>query len=43
MHRKHKYGPRGVVIADAARRAPRIDAANCAPDLDAVLDQSVDG
>jgi prevent-host-death family protein len=32
-----------AVIADAARRAPRVDAARLRADLDAVVDQSVDG
>ncbi|MGH2760381.1 MAG: type II toxin-antitoxin system Phd/YefM family antitoxin [Actinomycetota bacterium] len=39
--------PRGfvprAVIADAARRAPRIDAARFRADIDAVADQSLDG
>ena len=32
-----------AVIAEAARRAPRVDAAEMRADLDAVVDQSVDG
>ena len=32
-----------TVIADAARRAPRVDADRLRADLDAVVDQSVDG
>jgi len=32
-----------AVIADAARRAPRVDADRWRADLDAVVDQSVDG
>jgi prevent-host-death family protein len=32
-----------AVIADAARRAPRVDADRLRADLDAVVDQSVDG
>ena len=31
-----------AVIADAARRAPRVDAARLRADLDAVVDQSAD-
>jgi prevent-host-death family protein len=31
------------MIADAARRAPRVDADRLRADLDAVVDQSVDG
>jgi prevent-host-death family protein len=38
----HQFVPRAV-IADAARRAPRVDAARLRADLDAVVDQSVDG
>ena len=37
-----KFVPRAL-IADAARRAPRIDASRLRADLDAVVDQSVDG
>lgn len=37
-----RFVPRAV-IADAARRAPRIDAGRLRADLDAVVDQSVDG
>ena len=36
-----QFVPRAV-IADAARRAPRIDAARFRRDLDDVIDQSVD-
>jgi prevent-host-death family protein len=36
------FVPRAV-IADAAGRAPRIDAGRLRNDLDAVVDQSVDG
>ena len=32
-----------AVIAEAARRAPRVDANQLRADLDAVVDQSVDG
>lgn len=38
----HRYVSRAV-IAEAAVRAPRIDAARFRADLDAVIDQSVDG
>ena len=37
-----RFVPRAV-IADAARRAPRIDAARLRADLDAVVEQSIDG
>ena len=37
-----RFVPRAV-IADAARRAPRVDADRLHADLDAVVDQSVDG
>ena len=37
-----RFVPRAV-IADAARRAPRVDAGRLRADLDAVVDQSVDG
>jgi prevent-host-death family protein len=37
-----RYVPRAA-IADAARRAPRVDAGQLRADLDAVIDQSVDG
>jgi len=37
-----RYVPRAV-IADAARRAPRVDAARLRADLDAAVDQAVDG
>jgi hypothetical protein len=32
-----------AVIADAAQRAPRVDATRLRADLDAAVDQSVDG
>ena len=37
-----RFVPRAV-IADAARRAPRVDAGRLRADLDAAVDQSVDG
>ena len=37
-----RFVPRAV-IADAAKRAPRIDAGGFRADLDTVVDQSVDG
>lgn len=37
-----RFVPRAL-IADAATRAPRIDASRLRADLDAVVDQSVDG
>ena len=37
-----RFVPRAV-IGDAARRAPRVDAARLRSDLDAWIDQSVDG
>lgn len=37
-----RFVPRAV-IADAARRAPRVDAGRLRADLDAVVDESVDG
>jgi prevent-host-death family protein len=37
-----RFVPRAA-IADAARRAPRVDAGRLRADLDAVIDQSVDG
>jgi len=37
-----RFVPRAA-IADAARRAPRVDADRLRADLDAVTDQSVDG
>jgi prevent-host-death family protein len=37
-----RYVPRSV-IADAARGAPRVDAARLRADLDRVVDQSTDG
>lgn len=36
-----RFVPR-TVIADAAKRAPRVDAGRLRADLDAVVDQSVD-
>lgn len=38
----HRFVPRAVV-AEGAARAPRIDAARFRADLDAVIDQSIDG
>jgi len=38
----HRFVPRAV-LADAARRAPHIDAARFREDLDRWVDQSVDG
>jgi prevent-host-death family protein len=38
----HRFVPR-TVIAATAKRAPRIDAARFRADLDAVVDQSIDG
>lgn len=40
--RPHLFVPRAM-IADAAARAPRIDAARFRADVDAVIDQSIDG
>jgi prevent-host-death family protein len=40
--RPHRFVPRAV-IAEAAARAPRIDAGRFRADIDAVIDQSVDG
>jgi len=37
-----RFVPRAV-IAEAAERAPRVDAGRFRADLDAVIDQSVDG
>jgi prevent-host-death family protein len=37
-----RFVPRAA-IADAAKRAPRVDAGRLRADLDAVADQSVDG
>lgn len=37
-----RFVPRAV-IADAARRAPRVDARRLRADLDAIADQSIDG
>lgn len=37
-----RFVPRAV-IAEAAARAPRVDASRFRTDLDAVIDQSVDG
>jgi prevent-host-death family protein len=37
-----RFVPRAV-IADAARRAPRVDAGRLRAELDAAVDQSVDG
>jgi antitoxin (DNA-binding transcriptional repressor) of toxin-antitoxin stability system len=38
----HRFVPRAA-IAEAAARAPRIDSRRFRTDLDAVIDQSVDG
>lgn len=40
--RPHRFVPRAT-IADAAARAPRVDARRFRADLDAVIDQRVDG
>ena len=40
--RPHRFVPRAV-IAQAAARAPRIDAGRFRADVDAVIDQFVDG
>lgn len=40
--RPRRFVPRAV-IAEAAARAPRVDAARFRADLDAVIDQRVDG
>jgi prevent-host-death family protein len=40
--RPHRFVPRGV-IAHAAERAPRVDAARFREDVDAVIDQRIDG
>ncbi len=40
--RPRRYVPRAI-IADAATRAPRIDAARFRADVDAIIDQTVDG
>ncbi len=37
-----RFVPRAVIV-DAAKRAPRVDAARLRADLDAVVDQSIDG
>lgn len=37
-----RFVPRAV-IADAARRAPRVDARRLRADFDAIADQSIDG
>lgn len=37
-----RFVPRAV-IADAAKRAPRVDAGRLRADLDGVVDQSIDG
>ena len=39
---QRRFAPRAV-IAEAARSAPRVDADRMRADLDAVVDQSVDG
>jgi prevent-host-death family protein len=38
----HRFVPRSV-IADAAGRAPRVDARQFQADLDAIIDQRIDG
>lgn len=38
----HRFVPRAV-IADAAARAPRVDASRLRTDLDSVVDQTADG
>ena len=40
--RPRRFVPRAI-IADAAGRAPRVDAARFRADLDAVIDQRIDG
>lgn len=40
--RPHRFVPRGM-IADAAARAPRVDAGRFRADVDAVIDQRIDG
>ena len=40
--RPRRFVPRAI-IADAAARAPRVDAARFRADVDAVIDQRVDG
>ncbi|WP_129777081.1 type II toxin-antitoxin system Phd/YefM family antitoxin [Peristeroidobacter soli] len=40
--RPHQFVPRGM-IADAAARAPRVDAGRFRADVDAVSDQRIDG
>lgn len=40
--RPHQFVPRGM-IADAAKRAPRVDAGRFRADVDAVIDQRIDG
>ena len=39
---QRRFVPRSV-IAEAARRAPRVDADRMRADLDSVVDQSIDG
>jgi prevent-host-death family protein len=38
----HRFVPRGAIIA-AAARAPRVDAGRFRADVDAVIDQRIDG
>lgn len=38
----HRFVPRGI-IADAAMCAPRVDASRFRADVDAVIDQRIDG
>jgi prevent-host-death family protein len=40
--RPHRFAPRAM-IADAAARAPRVDAGRFRADVDAVIDQRIDG
>ena len=40
--RPHRFVPRGA-IAHAAERAPRVDAGQFRADVDAVIDQRIDG
>jgi len=40
--RPRRFAPRSI-LADAAARAPRIDAGRFRADLDAVVDQGIDG
>ena len=40
---RRRFVPRAAIVAAAARNAPPIDGARLGADLDAVVDQSVDG